>query len=426
MKVHNQLATANKVLILGFAREGKSTYQYLRQKFPKIQISIADQNVNGSCPDPDTTCNFGPNYLNALDNPYDLIFKTPGISPHLPKIKSSQKNGAIFSSHLELFFELVNRNHTIGITGTKGKSTTSSLIYHVLGKNRIKSILIGNIGLPALDYLDKVDKDTWIVCELSSYQLMQMHFSPHIAVLQNIYPDHLDYHKSFAEYKQAKLNISKFQSQDDYLITQTNIPTSAQKILISADDWDPNIKTHLMGVHNHLNIIPSIVIGKLLGLSKDQIYSAISTFKPLETRLELVAEFNSVRYYSDTLATIPEATIAAINTLNPNVLIAGGHDREQNFKSLAKVISKSTIHTLILFPATGSRLAKTVMEFTPNIEIHFANSMKEAVDLAVRESLPGQTCLLSPAAPSFTLFKDYKDERQQFISNLTYHSRPQL
>ena len=242
---------------------------------------------------------------------------------------------------------------------------------------------------------------------------MDLTISPHIAVLQNIYPDHLDYHQDFEEYKNAKLNITKFQTENDYLITAIDVPTKAKKIFIKPEP----VESQLLGTHNLYNTQPSIIIGKILSLPKDEILSAIKTFKPLDTRIELVAEKNGIKFYADTLATIPEATIAAIDTLHPRVttLIAGGHERKQNYSDLAKKILSSSIKTLILFPATGLRLAKLVNRSANSpTNIFHANSMSDAVKIALDHTRSGEICLLSPAAPSFTLFRDYRDEYDQY------------
>src|SRR3989344_3935110 len=403
MKILDQIAKLDKVLILGFAREGQSTSNFLHKKFPHLQIDHADQKD-------------GPNYLTRLSD-YPLIIKSPGVSPHKPEIVQAKKSGVIFTSHMQIFFEVCPSQNTIGVTGTKGKSTTASLIYHVL-KDHLPTVLVGNIGKPALDYLDEITPETWITSELSSYQLMDLTISPHIAVLQNIYPDHLDYHQDFEEYKNAKLNITKFQTDNDYLITAIDVPTKARKIIIRPKSVD----SQLLGQHNLYNIQPSIVIGELLGIPRSAILSSIIKFKPLETRLELVATKNGIKFYADTLATIQEATIAAIDALHPRVttLIAGGHERKQNYSDLAKKILSSSIKTLILFPATGPRLAKLVNQSTNSpTNIFHANSMSNAVKIALDHTRSGEICLLSPAAPSFTLFRDYRDEYDQYKAAIT-------
>ena len=233
----------------------------------------------------------------------------------------------------------------------------------------------------------------------------------------NIYPDHLDYHSDFAEYKNAKLNITKYQNANDYLITQLDVPTKAKKTIFSISDFDPQVKTKLIGDHNKLNIIPILKISDILKLSKTLTHQAIENFQPLETRLELVATKNGIGFYADTLATIPQATIAAIDGLSSEVetLIAGGHDRKQNYSDLAKKILNSSIKNLILFPATGPRIWEEVFKLEPRSINHFAvTNMSDAVKIALHQTTSGKICLLSPAAPSFTLFKDYRDEYEQY------------
>ena len=400
MPILDRIAKLDKVLILGFAREGESTQHFLKDRFPHLNIDTTDQKD-------------GPDYLARLAD-YPLVIKSPGVSPHKPEIVAAQKSGTVFTSHMQIFFEVCPSPKTIGVTGTKGKSTTTSLIHHVLLENSISSILVGNIGKPALDFLPEITPDTWVATELSSYQLVDLTVSPHIAVLQNIYPDHLDYHKDFAEYKTAKLNITKYQTADDYLITAIDIPTRAKKIIVSVPDQP--VPSQLLGTHSQLNIRPAVIIGEILNLPKDKVLSAISTFKPLETRLEFIAEKRGVKFYADTLATIPEAAIAAIDTLHPATLIAGGHDRRQDYKQLAQKIIGSGIRTLILFPATGPRIWQEVQKHLEGgrMDSFQVNSMSEAVKLSFTHTSPGSICLLSPAAPSFTLFKDYRDEHRQF------------
>ncbi|TSC86387.1 MAG: hypothetical protein G01um101416_660 [Microgenomates group bacterium Gr01-1014_16] len=399
----NEISKLDKVLILGFAREGQSTYNFLRKKFPILQIDHADAKDD-------------PGYLLNIEH-WPLIIKSPGVSPHKPEIVAAKQAGVRFTSHMQIFFEVCPSKKIIGVTGTKGKSTTTSLIHHVLISNNIKCSLVGNIGKPALDYLDEITPQTWVVCELSSYQLMDLTVSPHIAILQNIYPDHLDYHKDFEEYKSAKLNITKYQTPVDYLITQLDIPTKAQKIIIKPVP----VESQLLGIHNLYNIQPSIIIGELLGISKDKILSSIKTFQPLETRLELVAEKNGIKFYADTLATIPEATIAAIDTLHPATLIAGGHDRHQDYSDLAQKIIDSNIKTLILFPATGPRLWQEVQKHLEGgrMDSFQVAGMPEAIKLAFEHTPKNSICLLSPAAPSFTLFRDYRDEHDQYKKAVT-------
>jgi UDP-N-acetylmuramoyl-L-alanine---L-glutamate ligase len=428
----DKISQLKKVLILGFAREGQSTFNFLHSRFPNLQIDTADQKDN-------------PDYLKNLQD-YQLIIKTPGLSPHKPEIIAAKAKGVIFTSHTQIFFEICS-GKIIGVTGTKGKSTTCSLICHVLRATGQPAVLVGNIGKPALDYLSEITPNTWVVMELSSYQLMDMTTSPHVAILQNIYPDHLDYHETFEEYVEAKRNIARFQKPADYFIFNNDFPlpaqtaeiTPAHKLPFSLLDYDPKISTRLLGAHNKYNILPAMKIAELLNLPKDAVYQSIASFEPLDTRLQLVGEVKGIRFYEDTLATIPEATIAAIYALHSDVetLIAGGHERKQNYSSLAEKILDSGIKNLIIFPATGPRLAQEVMKQVQSARaqpdagndqaaehlpaapaIFYTEKMSEAVKFALDHTSPGKICLLSPAAPSFTLFKDYRDEGQQYRDNI--------
>ena len=408
-----KIASAKKVLILGYGREGQSTHKFLSQRFPHLQVDTADQKD-------------GPDYLKKITN-YQIIFKTPGIKPHFPEIRRAKKQGKLITSQTQIFFDLCP-GKIIGVTGTKGKSTTASLIYHVLSHNKIPSVLVGNIGKPMLDYLPEINSDTWVVAELSSFQLMDLTKSPHIAVLQNIFPDHLDYHQTFTEYWQAKANITLWQKPSDYLIYNSDnrltkrIATKTKAKTISFSIKKPLLelkKTRLTGQHNLYNSMPAVTIGRLLKIPDQKIFSAIRSFKMLEHRLELVAIQKGVKFYADTLATIPEATIAALEALKPNVatLIAGGHERQQKYTQLAKKILDSQIEPLVLFPATGKRLGQEIN--SPKIKHFLVNSMSEAVKLAFKHTPEGKICLLSPAAPSFTLFKDYQDEAEQYKKEIT-------
>lgn len=267
--------------------------------------------------------------------------------------------------------------------------------------------------------------------ELSSYQLMDLQKSPHIAVLQNIYPDHLDYHTDFEEYKTAKLNITKYQTPVDYLVTAVDVPTRAQKIFIKPEP----VESQLLGRHNLYNVQPSLIIGQLLKIPREKILAAIKTFVPLDTRLTRVGVVNGVIFYEDVLATIPEATIAALDAFPSGVttLIAGGYERKQKYSDMAQKILDTGIKTLILFPATGPRIKEEIIRIyhphnpplklrggtkggviKPPINFYYTESMIDAVKIALDHTASGEIVLLSPAAPSFTLFKDYRDESAQY------------
>ena len=402
-----------KILILGFGREGKDTLLFLRKHFPKKKIGIADQKQ-------------GNGYLKKIKN-YDVIIKSPGVpnSVVLPFLTKKQK----VTSQTELFFEECPGT-IIGVTGTKGKSTTASLIYAVLKKGGVRSHLIGNIGEPVLSHLAKAKPEDVFVYELSSFQLENLKQSPHISVLLNVYPEHLDHHQSFAKYVWAKANIAKHQTAEDFLVYNTenkiaaNIAklSKAQKLPFSGTKRSLGRRPKLRLVPVLASAEPARIVGRLFGIPKQKIERAIKNFKPLEHRLERVGEWKGITFYNDSLATIPQATIGALDTLGPKVhtLIAGGYDRGISYDVLGKRISRSNVQLFILFPTTGEKILKAIKK---PVEYLTLKSMREAVEQAFLRTPKGKVCLLSPASSSFNMFKDYKDRGEQFKKWVTYYGK---
>ena len=304
-----------KILILGFGREGRDTFKFLRKLFPKKKIGIADQK-------------FDKNYLKKLDG-YDVIIKTPGIPfKILPKAVLGK-----ITTQTEIFFE--NPPGTIiGVTGTKGKSTTASFIYQTLKKAGLKAYLIGNIGQPVLSFLKKADSQSVFVYELSAHQLFHLKKSPHIAVLLNIYPEHLDYYRSFKEYAQAKANITKFQTEKDWLIYNIQDPL-VKKISRKSKAQ----KIPIRGKYYELDMAAAKAVAKIFKIPE------LKKFKFLPHRLEFVGKFKSISFYNDSLSTIPETTMEALDFLGEKVqtLILGGFDRGLNFKKLTHPGRGSTL-----------------------------------------------------------------------------------
>jgi len=412
-----------KILIVGFGREGQDSFLFLRKNFPGKAIGIADQKEFSELPsdaqkllkqDRSIVLYFGANYLKALKT-YDFILKAPGVPSRI--LKPFLKKKQTLTSQTNLFFDYCPGT-IIGVTGTKGKSTTSALLHDVLKNGGIKVSLIGNIEKPVLVFLKKATKDDVFVYELSSFQLENITKSPHIAVFLNLYPEHLDHHGTMNSYIKAKTNITKFQTKNDYLIYNQADPTiraiatssKAQKI-----PFQPKLKK---GSGLVSSTEPVLIVGKLFGMRDRKIQDAISRFKPLPHRLELVGSWQGITFYNDSLATIPEATIAALNILGRDVhtLIAGGYDRGIPFDTLAEGILASNIKTLILFPTTGSILWKKISAHPAKHlpEHHFVSNMASAVQLAFRHTPKKKICLLSPASSSFNLFRDYKQRGDEF------------
>jgi len=434
-------------LIVGLGREGKSVYTFLRKRFPDARIGIADRQP---IPDSFTSCANtqlyqGDLYLSGCGE-YDTIIRSPGVSlreiaPHITPRNHVTSASNIFFSECP--------GVTIGITGTKGKSTTASLIASILKRKFSDTRLVGNIGTPMLDNLEGATPTTHFVIELSSYQLEDLRVSPRVAVLLNIVPEHLDYHGGFEPYCTAKSSIFCHQKPDDLLIYNRSFPlldelardTRCIHQSFSEKD-DPESLTSIeqgrirliqngitediiglgelpiIGPGNLQNVLAAITCGASLGVPPEKIREGILSFKPLEHRLELVGEYRGIRFYNDSLSTTPEALTHAIVALGPDVetVIAGGFDRGVDMTSLGPVLANSTIRTLILFPTTGQNIWDAVQAADPNTIIRriHVSTMEDAVREAYSRTRPGKICVLSPAASSFSLFRDYRERGEKF------------
>lgn len=438
-----------KITILGFGLEGKSTYNFIRKYLPEKELNIRynkESKEENEYLNKDKNLSFitGNKYLEELDK-YDVIIKSPGIS--LKSIDVNKIKEKIYSQ-LELFLEHT-KSFTIGITGTKGKSTTSSLIYEVLKKQNKDVELLGNIGTPIFDEIEKINDNTIVVLEMSSHALQYVEKSPNISILLNLYEEHLDFYKSFEEYGDAKFNIFKYQSKEDisifnfdnqamqnknykykkidYAITmkETENKVTENTIYIKENYiyhndrklYNANDIRKLKGNHNLNDIMFVLAVSDIMKLDLIKTAKTINEFNPLEHRLEYVGKYEEVDYYNDSIATIPEATMASIKALeNVNTLIVGGNDRGVNQCELIEFLKKSKIENIICLPKTGEYIYDALKDTSKKVEK--AKDMKEAVTIAKKVTKKNTICLLSPAASSYGYFKNFKERGEMFKENI--------
>lgn len=375
------------VCILGYGKEGKITEKYIKKNYPDLEIGILDQSLNK-------------NYLEQQQN-FDLAIKTPGIPKTKVKIPYVTATN-IFFSHFNNVQRRQNKNFTVGVTGSKGKSTTASLIYEILKAGNKKVRLVGNIGNPMLEVLlKKVDPDEIFVIELSSYMLEDIEYSPNVALLLNLFPEHMNYHGGIENYYEAKKNIFKFQKPGDLAVR----PPFTEKIPLNKDEIP------LLGAHNFKNIQAAVKVARILNVSDSAISKAIRNFKPLPHRLEFIGAFKGIKFYDDAISTTPESTIEAIKSLkNIGTIFLGGEDRGYDFRELEKVLKKYRIRNVVLFPESGGRILKSRQGF----KILETRNMKEAVNFAFQNTSKGKICLLSTASPSYSLWKNFEEKGDLF------------
>jgi len=398
----------DSVLILGFGKEGQDTLSFLRKKFPKKVIGIADERRDLVIDDPRVRTHLGKSYLKSIPE-YQIAIRTPGIP--LFKIRPFLKKTRL-TSQADIFLNL-SKGKIVGVTGTKGKSATCNAIYNILKENIKEDVyLLGNIGTPSLNFLDKKGV---FVYELSSFQLESITASPQIAVLLNIYRDHLDSHQSYEEYFDAKSNITAFQGISDHLIYNKK-DSEVLKVLSRSKakriPFDPEEKIKDSVVY----FDPILKVAQIFEIPEDRVKRKLRSFRPLPHRLEYLGEFKRIKFYNDSAATIPEATVSAIKNLEENLetLITGGKDKGVDYKNLGQVIKRSKIKNLITFPDTGEKIYKEVGKIN-----HFpVKSMKEAVEIAFKKTSKGKICLFSPASSSFNMFENYKERGDIFKKTL--------
>lgn len=439
-----------KVLIAGFGVEGRATFEFLKKHGIKADIAdVVDEDAffeaNPGLKNEKVIFILGKKYLD-LAKEYDVVFRAPGISPLTPELLSASQKGTEVTSQIKIFLDLCPAK-TIGVTGTKGKGTTSSLIYGILKAGDKDAYLGGNIGVPAISLLDQLGKDSIVVLELSSFQLMDLKKSPNIAVVLNITQDHLDYHESREEYVEAKSPIVKYQTADDFAVINTDYETSREfkkeakaktyevsiqnevekgcyvgknnEIILRTKDTEEKIASlpelQLRGRHNLENVCPAVAVSYIAGVDLDAIKKAVREFKGLEHRLEFVAEVEGVKYYNDSFATTPETTIAAISAFHePIILIAGGSEKGSDYTQMGTVIAEK-VKTVFLIGGTAEEIKSKILCVNPSADIREGfTDMDELVSRASEAAKMGDVVVLSPGCASFGLFENYKQRGELF------------
>lgn len=348
---------------------------------------------------------------------YDMVVRSPGVYRYRPEFE-----GVNMTSKTKIFFD-VCPGKIIGVTGTKGKGTTSTLIYEILKKAGKKVFLGGNMEKGVFGDLDKMDSESWIVLELSSFQLIDLHISPHIAVVLMTTSEHADWHKDVDEYVNSKANLVRFQTKNDYSIINSDYENCrkiaecgyGQKIWISRKDWKGEMR--LRGEHNKENIAAALAVSKILNISEKVTHEVIRGFRGLEHRLEEVKTVDGVTYYEDSFSTTPETTIAAIKSFSePLVLIVGGSEKGSDFTDLGRVISEAkNIKAVVLVGLMAERIKQAILNAGGKTRLfEGAKNMEEIIAQTKAISKSGDIVLLSPAAASFDMFRNYKERGDQF------------
>ena len=408
-----------KIVIAGFGVEGQSNLRYFREKFPEADFLVADEREKVDNLPENVAYQTGFSGLESAD----LIVRSPSLPPK--KIKTS---GQIWSATNEFF---ANCPATIiGVTGTKGKGTTCSFISSILRAAGKTVHLVGNIGVPALDILPKIEKNDIVVYELSSFQLWDLQKSPHVAVVLMIEPDHLNIHADFNDYLAAKANITKSQTADDYAVynSQNEFSSSiADAILAQKKEYpfvlsdDITSAIRLPGKHNIDNACAAIAAVKsiLPNVSDDEIKRGLSEFTGLPHRLKFVAEKYGVKYYDDSISTTPGSAIAALKAFaEPKILILGGSDKGADYAELAQEIARQQMRAVIVNGANASEIAEILRKENVScqiVQLEMA-TMSMVVETAANQAQPGDVVILSPAAASFDMFKSYNDRGEQFVA----------
>jgi len=428
------------IAILGAGREGLAAADYLRSLSPEIKLTLISEPPAGTTlkeqlhrNDHLVVCPLSEAQLDR----FDLLIRSPGISPYRAELQQAQSAGVKFTTPSSLWFAAHPEARTICVTGTKGKSTTSAMIAHILRSGGYRVSLAGNIGLPLLS-CDDENVDWWVI-ELSSYQLSDLEASPSIGVLLNLTPEHLDWHGSEAVYRQDKLRLAQLCSESSLVVNAADVTLASEladhqgatwfnspaelhvsgtRVLDDGRGLPVNLPGHMPGHHNLSNAAAALTVAREIGADLDQASRSLETFRGLPHRLQIVGEKDGVGYINDSISSTPVSTEAALTALSKHTitLIVGGLDRGLDWTPYMQSFSESALNAVIAVPDNGASVLETMRAagLKPRNGLHLAQDLQEAVGKANRLTGKGGLILLSPGAPSFPQFRDFEDRGRQF------------
>lgn len=422
------------VAIVGFAIEGKAAFDYWSHLGATITICDQDATLQKEIPS-GVASQLGPDYLNNLDH-FDLVVRSAGVPP----ATILNKNPALtkLTTVTNEFLAVCPTKHVIGVTGTKGKGTTSTLIAHILKAAGKEVYLGGNIGTPPLEFLPKLTSASWVVLELGSFQLIDLEHSPHIAVCLMVVPEHLDWHSDIAEYTAAKQRLFASQQSEDIAVYFADNTTSTQIASVSPGHKIPYYQEpgaivrndqilidnkpicsvqelKLIGKHNWQNVCAAVTAAWQVTQDISAIRSVLTSFTGLEHRLELVREVHGIRYYDDSFGTTPETAMVAIEAFQqPKVIILGGSDKGATYDVLAQTVKHNMVRHVVLIGVTGPTIQAALEKVGYRDYSQGGGTMTDIVHTAQSKAQPGDIVLLSTGCASFGLFKNYKDRGNQF------------
>lgn len=452
LKEFNEYIRFRRIAVIGLGVSNLPLLDYLYEK--KAQVTVFDERtideiskeIVNKITEYGFEFSFGNNCLEKLQG-FNIIFRSPSCLPTRKELQDESNRGAIVTTEVEMLMEMCPCK-MIGVTGSDGKTTTTSMINAILQKAGYNTFLGGNIGTPLFTKLNEMKPEDIVVLELSSFQLMNMKISPDIAVITNITPNHLNIHKDYEEYIEAKKNIFKNQDENGILIlnydndiTRECSKESNGKVIFFSSctklddgfivdediikECEDKVRKHVLntnevilrGNHNFQNIATALAATKTL-VDTDVAVDAIKEFKPVEHRIEFIREIDGVKWYNDSASSSPTRTLSGINAFKENIiLIAGGYDKNLEYEPLAKpVVDK--VSTLILIGQTAEKIFDVVKEESDRqnkkINIYMCDSLEQTVQLAKKSARKGDVVLFSPASASFDMFKDFADRGRKF------------